>query len=51
MFGGVKRRKASKDDRAFYLKLLVHFIGDLHQPLHVGRSEDKGGNDIQVQWF
>lgn len=43
--------KASKDDCAFYLKLLVHFIGDLHQPLHVGRSEDKGGNDIQVQWF
>ena len=31
--------------------MLVHLIGDLHQPLHVGRAEDKGGNDIQVQWF
>ena len=31
--------------------MLVHFIGDLHQPLHVGRGEDKGGNDIQVRWF
>lgn len=42
---------ASKEDKAFYLKLLVHFIGDLHQPMHVGRKEDKGGNDVQVQWF
>ncbi|GGG57469.1 endonuclease [Croceivirga lutea] len=43
--------KASRADKVFYLKMLVHFIGDLHQPLHVGRGEDKGGNDIQVQWF
>ncbi len=26
-------------------------IGDLHQPMHIGRLEDKGGNDIQLQWF
>ena len=31
--------------------MLVHFIGDLHQPFHIGRREDKGGNAIQVQWF
>jgi len=43
--------KASKEDKAFYLKLLVHFMGDLHQPMHVGRKEDKGGNTVQVQWF
>jgi len=42
---------SSITDKQFYLKLLVHFIGDLHQPLHVGRGADKGGNDIQVQWF
>ncbi|NAS29718.1 S1/P1 Nuclease [Flavobacteriaceae bacterium R38] len=47
----IKSKTSSKDDKAFYLKLLIHFIGDLHQPLHVGRGEDKGGNDIQVQWF
>ncbi|MRX65599.1 S1/P1 nuclease [Maribacter luteus] len=40
-----------KEDRVFYLKMLVHLIGDLHQPMHVGRVEDKGGNDIQLQWF
>ena len=35
----------------FYLKLLIHFIGDLHQPLHVGLVEDRGGNDFKLQWF
>lgn len=44
-------KTSSKQDKAFYLKLLVHLIGDLHQPMHVGQKEDKGGNDIQVQWF
>lgn len=42
---------ATQDDKRFYLKLLVHFMGDLHQPLHAGHSMDKGGNDIQVRWF
>ena len=47
----LKDPKASKEEKAFHLKLLVHFIGDLHQPLHVGRAEDRGGNDIKVKWF
>lgn len=32
---------------AFY----VHFVGDIHQPLHVGRRADRGGNKILVEWF
>ncbi len=47
----LKDENSSAQDKEFYLKMLVHFIGDLHQPLHVGRGEDKGGNDIQVRWF
>ncbi len=47
----LKDESSTVDDKQFYLKMLIHFIGDLHQPLHVGRGEDKGGNDIQVQWF
>jgi len=47
----LKDKNSSKADKAFYLKLLVHFIGDMHQPMHVGRKEDKGGNMVQVQWF
>ena len=31
------------------LKFLVHFVGDLHQPLHVGYADDRGGNLFQVQ--
>jgi len=47
----IKDVNSSKEDKAFLLKFLVHLIGDLHQPMHVGRAEDKGGNDIQLQWF
>jgi len=47
----IKDKNATKADKAFYLKLLVHFIGDLHQPLHVGLATDRGGNDIHVEWF
>lgn len=31
------------------LKFIVHFVGDVHQPLHVSRTSDKGGNSIAVQ--
>ncbi len=41
----------TEDEKTFHLKMLVHFIGDLHQPLHVGMAKDKGGNDFQVRWF
>ncbi|MBW8200519.1 S1/P1 nuclease [Flagellimonas abyssi] len=47
----VKNNENSKEDRVFHLKMLIHLIGDLHQPMHASRVEDKGGNDIQVQWF
>lgn len=41
----------SKEEEAFSLKCLIHLIGDLHQPLHVGNGEDKGGNDLKVEYF
>lgn len=47
----IKDENASDDDRAFYLKLLIHLIGDLHQPMHIGLKEDKGGNDFKLKWF
>lgn len=37
--------------KRFALSFLVHMIGDLHQPLHVGRDEDQGGNKVNVTWF
>ncbi len=47
----LKNDKSPKDEKVFYLKMLVHFMGDLHQPLHIGLADDKGGNDFQVRWF
>ncbi len=47
----LKNDNASRTDKVFHLKMLVHFLGDLHQPLHIGLAEDKGGNDFQVRWF
>jgi len=38
----------SKTQKANALRFLVHFIGDLHQPMHVSHAEDKGGNAISV---
>lgn len=40
--------KASREERAQALKFLVHFVGDVHQPLHVGRRADEGGNKVAV---
>ena len=47
----VKNPLTSSTEKTFFLKMLVHFIGDLHQPLHAGLEENRGGNDIQIQWF
>uniref|UniRef100_A0A0E0MQW4 Aspergillus nuclease S1 n=1 Tax=Oryza rufipogon TaxID=4529 RepID=A0A0E0MQW4_ORYRU len=33
------------------LLFLAHFVGDIHQPLHVGFTSDKGGNTIDVHWY
>ena len=46
----LKDPNATREDQVFHLKLLVHLVGDLHQPLHIGRAEDRGGNDIKVTW-
>lgn len=32
------------------LKFVVHFIGDVHQPLHAGWGFDRGGNDTQIRF-
>lgn len=47
----LKSPTASLKDKRFYFKFLVHVVGDIHQPMHVGRSEDRGGNRIKVKFF
>lgn len=43
--------KETKENKLAALKFLTHMTGDLHQPLHVGLAEDRGGNMIRVKWF
>lgn len=52
MFTEVLQSKtASIDAKKRALHFIVHIIGDLHQPLHVGNGTDKGGNDVKVFFF
>ncbi|MGH8126595.1 MAG: S1/P1 nuclease, partial [Rhodanobacteraceae bacterium] len=37
-------------ERAEALVFVVHFVADVHQPLHADYRHDAGGNDFQVRW-
>lgn len=43
-------RKKSRRDRLEALQFIIHFVGDIHQPLHCGQDEDRGGNDVPVRF-
>jgi len=47
----LKNKHLSRDKKHMYLKLLIHFVGDIHQPFHAGRHGDLGGNKIKLTWF
>lgn len=38
-------------DRELSLKILVHIVGDLHQPMHMGHATDLGGNRVKMKFF
>lgn len=47
----LKDEDQPREERVKALRMLVHLVGDLHQPLHVGTGTDKGGNDVKVEFF
>ena len=47
----LKSDTLSPIEQQFALKSLVHLIGDIHQPMHVGNGTDKGGNDVKLKYF
>lgn len=49
-FLALSDRSRSNPERAEALKFLVHFVGDVHQPLHAGYRDDRGGNDFQINY-
>lgn len=42
---------ADKDLKSLALKMVTHFLGDIHQPMHLGHKSDLGGNRWKVRYF
>ena len=47
----LKKKTLAPEKKKQYLRLLVHFVGDVHQPMHASHKEDLGGNRVKVSWF
>jgi hypothetical protein len=53
----LRDKEAGRDERITALKFLVHFVGDIHQPLHCAQRQyrsldnDRGGNEVHVRFL
>ena len=47
----LKTHTLSRQQEIQHIKMVVHLIGDIHQPLHVGCCDDQGGNKVKIKWF
>jgi S1/P1 Nuclease. len=47
----LRNKNLSQKQQLEHLRILIHLVGDLHQPLHVGAGDDRGGNNVRVMWF
>lgn len=47
----LENNSSSKDQKALALKMVIHFLGDIHQPMHMGHASDRGGNKWSVSYF
>ena len=47
----LKNKDLPQVSKQLYLRMLIHLVGDIHQPMHTGRFEDLGGNKVKVMWF
>ena len=46
-FSGILRSTSLRERKKDALKFLVHFVGDVHQPLHLGNLKDRGGGTLR----
>jgi len=51
MLAVLKDPKSSADRKKLAMRLVIHLVGDLNQPMHTARKEDLGGNKIYLSWF
>lgn len=47
----IKDKNTSKTDKEIALRFLIHLVGDMVQPMHIGRAADLGGNKISIKYF
>lgn len=47
----LKKKNLPADKKLLYLRMVIHIVEDIHQPMHVGHTADKGGNDIKITWM
>lgn len=47
----LKKTSSTASEKKLALRMLVHMMGDMVQPMHVGHKEDMGGNRVSVLWF
>ena len=43
--------KSTKGQKELAMKILIHLVGDMHQPMHMGHFSDRGGNKVQLVFF
>lgn len=51
LIANLKSGKLTPAEERDQLRMLIHVVGDLHQPLHVGKPGDRGGNDVKIEFF
>jgi len=47
----LKNKQSTADEKRMAMRLIIHLVGDLNQPMHTARKEDLGGNKVFVTWF
>jgi hypothetical protein len=47
----LKNKNSTREEKITALKLIVHFVGDVHQPLHVSYEDDRGANLVKVNYL
>lgn len=47
----LKNKNSKPDQKKLALRMVIHLVGDLHQPMHTARKEDLGGNRVFLTWF
>lgn len=47
----LQNKTSTQEEKKQAIVFLIHLMGDLHQPMHVGKAEDQGGNLVSIQFF